>query len=78
MMIMAVVEWCSICQYGGESGVDDGGGVADDDGADGVDGVDDDANGGVGGQAYTLNFTAHQSSSEMVPVNKTLSKHDHT
>ena len=51
-----------MCQYGGESGVDDGGGVADDDGVvDGVDGVDDDANGGVGGQAYTLNFTAHQS-----------------
>ena len=64
-----------MCQYGGESGVDDGGGVADDDGADGVDGVDDDANGGVGGQAYTLNFTAHQSSSGMVPVNKTPSKH---
>ena len=67
-----------MCQYGGESGVDDGGGVADDDGADGVDGVDDDAN----DQAYTLNFTAHQSSSGMVPVNKTLSKntmkHDHT
>ena len=59
-----------MCQYGGESGVDDGGGVADDDGADGVDGVDDDAN----DQAYTLNFTAHQSSSEMVPVNKKLSK----
>ena len=53
-----------MCQYGGESGVDDGGGVAYDDGVDGidgVDGVDDDANGGVGGQAYTLNFTAHQS-----------------
>ena len=30
-----------MCQHGGESGVDDGGGVADDDGVDGVDGVDD-------------------------------------
>ena len=74
MMMMVVVEVVqrSICQYGGESGVDDGGGVAD---VDGVVGVDDDANVGVGGQAYTLNFTAHQSSSGMVPVNKTLSKH---
>ena len=62
-----------MCQYGGESGVDDGGGVADYD-DDGVVGVDDDANDGVSGQAYTLNFTAHQSSSGMVPVNKTLSK----
>ena len=42
MMMMVVVEVVqrSICQYGGESGVDDGGGVADDDGADGVDGED--------------------------------------